>query len=85
MSGFFITTPKGHRAHIRGSRRLSEEARRLLGEIMDKAFEQAAAEIAAQQEKQPCGHPREAVVSSGEGTNYCRLCEDAAAKDENQQ
>lgn len=28
-----------------------------------------------------CGHPRSAVVSSGEGTNYCGMCADQHSPD----
>jgi hypothetical protein len=30
------------------------------------------------EELQACGHPRSAIVSSSEGTSYCRMCEEEA-------
>jgi len=43
MSGYFVKTPKGHIVHIRGRKLSSDEQKRLLGEIMDKAYEDAVA------------------------------------------
>lgn len=74
--GFWLVTPEGHTAHVKGDPNMSQETLDALARMMDQVYKNAT-------EVMSCGHTKDNLVKDGGDRWFCGQCilDEAEAKD----